>query len=282
MKPLQRELDIITKAIHTAGQMLLQEARREDGPRGSGYKMEVDTEIEVFLLETLREAFPEDAVVSEETGGKEGQSGRAFIIDPHDGTFDFLRGRRETSVSIGLVDGDTPVLGAVYAPQPVPQGESKPLLLTWAQGDALRLHGDPLTPPPQSSTLREDHVILVSANLSEANMQLHREILAPAQVVPCSSVATRWSLVAAGFADVGFTILNPLSDWDFAASQALLRAAGGELIGPDGEPVRWKNAASSPARLLGYFGARNLALAREVASRMAPVIEEGRQRKDDQ
>ncbi len=96
--------------------MLLAEAARKGGPRGSGQKAQVDDEIDALLSEQLKRAFPEDTVLSEEGGLRAGKSNRFFWVDPHDGTRDFLLGRRETSISIALFVKDRPVLGVVHAP----------------------------------------------------------------------------------------------------------------------------------------------------------------------
>jgi ADP-ribosyl-[dinitrogen reductase] hydrolase len=264
-----QELTLITELILEAGQMLVAEAHRPGGPRGAGSKMPVDTEIERFLNQRLTEAYPDDAIISEETGGEPGRSGRAFVIDPHDGTSDFLRGRRETSVSIGLVDGDRLVLGAVYAPNPCEVIGPEPLLVTWAQGDVLRCNGLPHAPPPSPAGFEPGGVVLVSANISARTLAQNSAKVAPAVARPCSSVATRWALVALGRAEAGWTLYNRLSAWDFAGAQALLQSVGGDLVDGAGEPIRWQNARPT-ARNQHFFGARSVTLAAEAARRFSP------------
>lgn len=263
---MDRELAFITEIIQEAGALLVAESLRPDGPRGAGSKMPVDTEMERLLKGHLARAFPEDAVISEETGGASGTSGRAFVIDPHDGTSDFLKGRRETSVSIGLVDRGQMVLGAVYMPIPGPMIGPEPLLVTWARGDTLRVNQEPFTPPPAPTELTQESLVLVSANLSDRRIAENSHMVAPGRALRCSSVATRWALVALGRADAGLTIFNTLAPWDFAGAQALLQSQGGDIVDGQGRPITWQGIHPG-WQAAHFFGARTPALAAEVARR---------------
>ncbi len=272
----RRELETIRELVLEAGVLLCAEALRPGGPRGEGFKMPVDEEMEMLIHRGLKAVFPEDAVISEETGGYKGRSGRCFVVDPHDGTRDFLGGRRETSISVGLVEDDQLLLGVIYIPLPNEVTGPEPLMITWAKGDVLRVNGEPCDPGPGPANLEEGGLVLISPNLSPEQWSKSEALLAPATVKACASVATRWALVATGRAAASCTILNALGAWDFAGAQALLKAAGGDLVGPHGEPIPWKDAKPVHGFLGGYFGARSLSLACDLARRYAPVIEEER------
>ncbi len=254
--------------------MLKAEAARPGGPRGAGMKAPIDEEIEAFLMDRLAVHFPDDAVVSEESGGRPGTSGRAFVIDPHDGTRDFLQGRRETSISIALATQGRLELGLVYAPFASERTGPKGMLVSWATGEPVRHNGQALAPRPSaqaSSGFEPGDVVLASTRLKGERLEDNRRRLSPAQVVPCASIATRFALVALGKAQAGFTFNNPLSDWDFAGGQALLEAMGAALVGPDGQRVSWSGTGSKPAKLNGYFAARDEALAKQLAARFADL-----------
>lgn len=75
-----------------------------------------DQEVEAFVTRSLIEAFPGDGVFGEEGASRQGSSGRTWVIDPIDGTFNFVRGGDQWAVSIGLYDGARPVFGVVYVP----------------------------------------------------------------------------------------------------------------------------------------------------------------------
>lgn len=266
-----RELEVVLDISKEAGEMLAAEVKRPGGPRGAGMKAPIDNEIEHLFIQRLRDEFPDDAVISEETQGRQGRSGRAFIIDPHDGTRDFLEGRRETSISVALVEDGDFLLGLVYAPMATELTGPQGMLLSWARGDALRYQGEVLSRPPRPATLSESSVVFVSPRTRGEALEENKRRLSPASVQACPSIATRCALVALGRADAGFTLLNPLSDWDFAGAQALLRAVGGDIYGPDGAPIRWRDTASSPQMRAGYFAARHPDIAATVAERFADI-----------
>jgi myo-inositol-1(or 4)-monophosphatase len=75
-----------------------------------------DQEVEAFVTGALTEAFPEDGVFGEEGAAQPGRSGRTWVIDPIDGTFNFVRGGDQWAVSIGLYEGGRPVFGVLHVP----------------------------------------------------------------------------------------------------------------------------------------------------------------------
>tara|TARA_B100000768_G_scaffold181810_1_gene206582 strand:- start:6854 stop:7663 length:810 start_codon:yes stop_codon:yes gene_type:complete len=75
-----------------------------------------DKEVEVFITHALINAFPADGIFGEEGASRQGQSGRTWVIDPIDGTFNFVRGGDQWAVSIGLYEGGRPTFGVVYVP----------------------------------------------------------------------------------------------------------------------------------------------------------------------
>jgi fructose-1,6-bisphosphatase/inositol monophosphatase family enzyme len=278
-----RELSVVLTAVAEAAARLRAEAARTGGPRGSRDHAPVDGEIGDALCARLEAAFPADGLRCEDGGQsrKRGQSGRAFVIDPHDGTRDFLRGRRETSISVALVDRGQLVLGVVTIPCVADLRARAPDLahlfenrdewqLSWAAGEPLRLNGRVLTLSPARPGLDEDSIVLVSAALSPAALAKNRRALAPARVVTCASIATRLALVAAGRADVGLTLWNRLAAWDFAGGQALLQGSGGDLVDERGTPIAWRGIDTLGEDREAYVGARALDLARAVAGRFFP------------
>lgn len=93
-----------------------------------------DQEVEVFVTRALIEAFPEDGVFGEEGASMQGTSGRTWVIDPIDGTFNFVRGGDQWAVSIGLYDGARPIFGVVYVPV-------RAQMLVGGEGHASTLNG---------------------------------------------------------------------------------------------------------------------------------------------
>lgn len=98
-----------------------------------------DRAVEELITARLQEAFPEDGILGEEGGMIAGRSGRIWVIDPIDGTFNFVRSGREWAVSIGLWDGTRPVFGIVHAPV-------AGITICGGEGVAPQLNGQPLAP----------------------------------------------------------------------------------------------------------------------------------------
>jgi fructose-1,6-bisphosphatase/inositol monophosphatase family enzyme len=261
------ELEVVVELAREAGELLRAEAARDGGPRGAGYKAPVDDEICALLVERLGAAFPRDTIRSEELPVRHGDSGRTFEIDPHDGTSHFLRGSRDTSISIGLVEDGRHLLGVVYAPVANELTGPDGLLVDWAVGQPLRRNGAPVEPRADApEALSGSCVVLVSPNMRAEVRAWNERTVAPARLVGCGSVATRAALVALGEASGWHTLRNALSTWDYAAGQALMDAAGGTLVDGDGEEVTWQGC--EPTRLvMDFFGARSPSLAQDLAAR---------------
>lgn len=125
------------KAVSEAGAMIRAEFHRRGGRRGGGSKAPVDTEVERALKERLL-GLHACGFVGEETGRVRGSGSDVWVVDPQDGTTDFLAGRRGSAISVALLRVGRPVLGIVFAPlAPDDRGD----LIAWAEGAALTRNG---------------------------------------------------------------------------------------------------------------------------------------------
>ncbi len=275
-----RERDRVLELVAEAADMLRAEVARPGGPRGAGEHADVDDEICALLVDGLAASFPQDAIRSEELPERPGSSGRAFVIDPHDGTRHFLRGSRDTAISVGLVEEGRLVLGVVCAPNPAPTTGPNGLLVDWCQGAPLRRDGREVAPPadpPQALTA--DSKVLCSPALRSELRRWNEEVVAPAQLVGCGSPATRAALVAVGEAQGWTTLRTVLHDWDYAGGQALMEAAGGALVGEHGQPIAWRGVAPVERHNRDWFGGASLALAQELSKRYRWALAERRPRR---
>ena len=117
MMDLPSILERVIPAVLAAGEMVRAEFVRPGGPRGSGQKAPVDEEIEAFLRDQFRSVLPSARFVGEELPPVlDGDPSLVWLVDPHDGTSEFLRGARGSSVSVALLRDAVPVLGVVHAP----------------------------------------------------------------------------------------------------------------------------------------------------------------------
>jgi myo-inositol-1(or 4)-monophosphatase len=100
-------------AARRRADVLRADFHRTDGPRGQVDKADADTEAEWLIRRRLLEAFPGWGFLGEETGAAPGTPGDPiWVVDPNDGTRDYLKGRRGSAVSIGLLLGEVPRLSS--------------------------------------------------------------------------------------------------------------------------------------------------------------------------
>jgi len=127
---LAKLLDQVMVHVIQVGELLVAEWVRPEGPRGLGDKAEVDVEIEQQLRKPLLQLLNCD-FWGEETGHVLTGHSWCWVIDPNDGTSDFLKGRKGSAISVGLLRDSVPVLGVVYAPVTEDRG---PDCIAWADG----------------------------------------------------------------------------------------------------------------------------------------------------
>ena len=252
-----RELEIATQAALDAGAMLREEFHHPGGPRGSNGHADVDDLSEARIHSILTRAFPDYGYRGEELGFKGGArdaAGHIWIVDPNDGTNDFLRGYRGPSVSIALVRAGAPVLGVVYAyAAPDDAGD----LIVWAEGcGPVRRNGSPVE-RRWPSVADEESTVLVSVYADE-RIEANLRAIAPMRFRGIPSIAYRMALAAAGDADATVALNSPKS-WDFAAGHALLIGSGGVLISDRGRGISYSD--DGIARYGGVLigGARSVA-----------------------
>jgi histidinol-phosphatase len=117
--PYERELEIACETARLAGELALDYRSRNVGYESKTDESPVtvaDRECEKLIVGRLSAAFPKDGFLGEEGALKESTNGRKWIIDPIDGTRDFIRGTRAWSVLIGLEENDRIVAGCTYFP----------------------------------------------------------------------------------------------------------------------------------------------------------------------
>ncbi|HSB60280.1 MAG TPA: inositol monophosphatase, partial [Vicinamibacteria bacterium] len=249
-------LEAATKAAREAGDRLRADFHRPGGPRGIVDKAEADVEAEDLIRGRLRDAFPDWSYLGEETGRARGKPGApVWLVDPNDGTRDYLKGRRGSAVSIGLLHEGRPVLGVVFAfGYPDDAGD----LFAWAEGcGPLRRNDRPVEARLPERLAPEDVVLVSSKGDRDPDGNLRCSEPARYRAVP--SIAHRLALVAAGEASAAVSLYAP-GAWDYAAGQALLRAAGGVLVDHEGREVAYAEDGSSQC-VRAFGGSRAVAAA---------------------
>jgi 3'(2'), 5'-bisphosphate nucleotidase len=239
-------LDGLTLIASRAAAAILAVARPELNRRAKPDDSPVtaaDEAAEVLIRAELASLVPGVPIVSEETTGNrmvEGLGRRFFLVDPLDGTREFVDGLGDYSVNIALIENETPVLGVIAAPT---SG------LIWRghiDHGAERLALAPGAAPAQSGERIALHTracpasgagVLVSRSYPDAATNAYIDQLPqPKRIVRGSSL--KFCMLAEGLADL-YPRLGPISEWDIAAGHAVLVAAGGELRRPDGAALRY-------------------------------------------
>jgi len=272
---------VLTQAVASAeqaGEELAAEYRRPGGPRGARGKAPVDVEMEIGLRAALKAALDCD-FLGEETGLARGTvPGYRWIVDPHDGTSDFLKGYRGSSVSVGLLRGSTPVLGVVHSPLSPDRGRET---FAWAEGGALTRNGVALSADLEKRRLAPGAIVWCTESAALRPRAFARAV-APGRFVAMSSIAHRLARVAAGDG-VAAVSAHGVHEYDIAAGAALLRAAGGVLLDAEGRAIAFRGeegagvsgcVAGAPAAAteLARIGWREVSAAAKGEPRVAPGL----------
>lgn len=197
-----------------------------------------DAAAESIILAALREVAPDIPIVAEEeaAAGRIPECGRQFfLVDPLDGTKEFIQRRGDFTVNIALIEDRSPTMGVVYAP-------AKRRLFF---GDVSRKvawtadvkDGEPEAARPIGIREVANGALIAVASKSHNTHETDAYLgcFEIAERVSCGS-SLKFCLVAAGEADL-YPRLAPTMEWDTAAGDAVLRAAGGKVCGPDGQPM---------------------------------------------
>lgn len=204
------------------------------------------TEADRAVNDLLGKMLPRDGEgwLSEESrdDGRRLNKRRVWVVDPLDGTKEFVQGIPEWCVSIGLVEDGIAVAGGVANPT---SGEI--ILGSVETGLIIK----PIPIPAETKSGNREIVVLASRSEHEKG-QWDRYRGECFRILPTGSIAGRLARVAAGFADATWT-LGPRHEWDVAAGVALIRAVGGRVeIALGTEPVF--NQSSTLLKRLAAFG----------------------------
>jgi 3'(2'), 5'-bisphosphate nucleotidase len=197
---------------------------------------EADTASEAVILAGLREAAPGIPVVSEEMAAETGlpaEAGSLFwLVDPLDGTKEFVRGTGEYTVNIALVEGGRPILGVVHAPA---------LGLTYIGGPGgARLRGPGGEERALAARAAPEDGLVVVRSRDHGDPEATARFLAGRRVAGERSIGSslKLCLVAAGEADL-YPRFGRTMEWDTAAGDAVVRAAGGRVEDVEGRPLSY-------------------------------------------
>lgn len=268
--PYARELDRAAQLARVAGGVLLRHYGSVKAVlKAGGSPVTVaDQDSSCIIVEGLRRYFPNDAVVSEEEEGVAGRSRarRLWLVDPLDGTREFLAQNGEFSIMIGLAVGGHAVLGVVYAPALDMLWGAAPGIGAFVEEGRIRRRLTRLRPRPGAplrfvgSRSHADPLVLALAGSFPR-----------AEIVPSGSVGLKCARIAEGTSDVYVHPIPYMKAWDLCAPEAILREAGGTVTDCLGLPLRYRR--TQPEQPHG-IAACAPGVASEVMRALAPLYAE--------
>jgi 3'(2'), 5'-bisphosphate nucleotidase len=233
IEPLTELVARAGAAILTVNRRTMTTAAKADGSPVT----EADLAADRVLAEGLKRLLPDVPCVSEERShtAKLPAAGSFFLIDPLDGTKEFLAGRDEFTVNLALVIDGVPLLGIVGAPALgliwrglVGRGAER---LTIAGGSTTPIHTRPMPPPGKR------WIAAVSRSHGDSRTEAFIE-QRPGAVRQVAGSAIKFCRVAEGGADI-YPRLSSTCEWDVAAGHALVAAAGGKVTDSTGAALRF-------------------------------------------
>lgn len=240
-EPYQRELHIALKLAQDAGAAAMARYQRQNldiqSKGADGPVTEADRAAHRLITLELAEAFPKDAIVSEEGEDdyRRRQGHRTWIVDPLDGTSDFIAGNGEFTILIGLVEHGRPTLGVIY--QPV--GDA---LYYAVRGQGAFLVCEEKPPRPlhvSDEKLPACMTAVVSRSHRSKAVDDVLKAIRPAREIVCGSVGLKIAKVVLGEADLYFHPSRMTKIWDTAGPQVILEEAGGIITDFAGNPLRY-------------------------------------------
>lgn len=198
-----------------------------------------DTRAHEVIVRGLRELTPDVPVLSEEDSDipyeTRRQWHRYWLVDPLDGTKEFVSRNGEFTVNIALIENHAPVLGVVHVPvSDTTYGGN-------VDGGAVRQTGAEPAVKISVHVPAAEPLRIVGSRSHGANLDRHLTGLGPHTLLSIGS-SLKFCLVAAGNADF-YPRFGPTSEWDTAAAQAVVEAAGGAVITTQGAPLRYNQKA---------------------------------------
>ena len=217
---------------------------------------DIDLEVDAFLHERLGRLDPDAGWLSEETLDQSDriERRRVWVVDPIDGTRDYLRGRPGWCVSVALVEDRVPIIGVLDAPGRGEHWSAETGKGAWRNGERLRVSG---------------RTEFAGARVpADALPQLDSDLVAVAKP---NSIALRIALVAAGEVDLVATLRWGF-EWDIAAAALIAREAGAAVAGVLGQPLAFNTAAAEAFGVLVSTPGIHDAAAERLRERALAVV----------
>lgn len=234
-------LEALSPALRAAGALIEELKAKGLVQRDKADKSpvtEADEAAEALLAAAIRALEPDAVIVGEEAvagGIIPDIAPRFWLVDPLDGTRDFIGGGPDYSVNVGLVEDGVPVLGLVLHPPSATLWTGARGLGAWKESPAEARHAIRTRPLPPTAP----RIVTSRSHLDEQTRAW--AAACPGADTHPSGSSLKFCLLAEGAADA-YPRFGPTCEWDTAAADAILRAAGGTTLGPDGAALGYGKA----------------------------------------
>ena len=248
---MKSDLNLAINASVKAGEIIMKYYRNDYEIKEKGYHNPVttaDNEADSFLKSELTNARPNYGWLSEETvdSKKRLNKDRVWVVDPLDGTKEFIEGVPHFVVSVALVENGEPILGVLYNPVTTET-------FTAVKGQGAMLDGEKIK---CSEKEKPDEMVIFNSRsetrsgLWDPFQDTFKELKA------IGSVAYKLGLTAAGRADI-FASLRPKNEWDICAGNCIINEAGGKLVDLYGNARQYNspNTLITPGLIAGQVDA---------------------------
>ena len=234
-------LNIAVRAARSAGNVIIRNLGKLDTlaihtKDRNDFVTEVDRQAEQEIIYTLRKAFPGHGILAEESGQHKGNEDFQWIIDPLDGTKEFVNRNDEFTVNIALIDNHRPILGVVHVPV-----MNKTYTGVEGVGSAVRSGDSAPRPIAVAAASAKPVRVVGSRSHRGASLDAFLERLGDFDMHPMGS-SLKFCVIAEGGADI-YPRLGLTSEWDTAAAQAVVEQAGGAVLELDGQPLAYNAKA---------------------------------------
>lgn len=230
---MKNEFNAGVEAAKVAGEIIMGYYHDSYEIQEKGYHNPVTTadhEADKYLRETLTAAFPEYGWLSEETVDSKDRlnSKRCWVVDPLDGTKEFIEGVPQFVVSVALVEDGSPIIGILYNP-------ATKDLFTAIHGQGASFNGKSISCSNETD--------LKKVTILNSRSETRRGLWEPfkdtfGELKAIGSVAFKLGLTASAQADF-FATLRPKNEWDVCAGHCIVNEAGGDLVKLDGSVLKY-------------------------------------------
>ncbi len=258
MSRLAREREIAERAAREAGAIVRRHYASEVSVAEKSPDHPVtkaDLEANARIRSLVAAAFPDDGWLSEETADSAERLGRrrVWVVDPLDGTKEFIQRIPEFCVCVALVEDGRPVVAVEYNP-------AADRLYAAVRGEGSTVDGAPAH-VSRTSDIAEAVVLASRSEDKRGEWDAFKDRV---QVLLTGSVAFKLAELSAGAGDATFT-LTPKNEWDICAGSLLVEEAGGRVTGLDGAPLAFNQPRTLRPGMIASNGVLHDALLRLIA-----------------